>query len=156
LDKCDERKRVMILLLASTGTRISALPLLKVKHLVRVLDSSSSSSSIMYQISVYAGTPGQYIRDGRTTVSRLFENGTVPIKEVEIGMVLWAYDDVNNSSAKTTITSKKLREVPHYYRVNINGWAFKMSEDHTVRDLRQVNGNRRGTFKLEMCVYYLT
>jgi integrase len=55
LDKCDERKRVMILLLASTGMRIGALPQLKIKHLARVLDGS------MYQISVYDGTPSHYM-----------------------------------------------------------------------------------------------
>ena len=53
LDKCDERKRVMILLLASTGMRVGALPQLKVKHLVRVSDS-------LYQFTVYAGTTSQY------------------------------------------------------------------------------------------------
>ena len=73
-----------------------------------------------------------YCLDGRTTVST-FENGTVPIKEVGIGMVLRAYDDVNNTFAKTTITSKQVREVPNYYRVKVNGWVFKMSEDHTLR-----------------------
>jgi len=55
LDKCDERKRVMILLLASTGMRIGALPQLKIKHLAGVLNGS------LYQISVYAGTSSQYI-----------------------------------------------------------------------------------------------
>jgi len=94
--------------------------------------------------------------DGRTTVSTLFENGTVPIKEVDIGIVLWAYDDVNNSFAKTTITSKKLREVPHYYRVKVNGWAFKMSEDHTVRLATGQWKQARHLQVGDVCVYYLT
>ena len=36
LDKCDERKRVIILLLVSTGMRIGALPDLRLKHLKKV------------------------------------------------------------------------------------------------------------------------
>jgi integrase len=35
LDKCDERKRVMVLLLASTGIRIGALSFLKFKACLR-------------------------------------------------------------------------------------------------------------------------
>jgi integrase len=54
LDKCDERKRVMILLLASTGMRLGALHPLKLKHLTKVNES-------IYRITVYHGTPNQYI-----------------------------------------------------------------------------------------------
>ena len=52
LDKCDERKRVMILLLASTGIRIGALPLLKFRHLAKVKHD-------IYQFVVYEGTSSQ-------------------------------------------------------------------------------------------------
>jgi integrase len=54
LDKCDERKRVMILLLASTGIRIGALPLLKFRHLTKEVKHD------IYQIIVYEGTSSQY------------------------------------------------------------------------------------------------
>jgi integrase len=55
LDKCDERKRVMILLLASTGIRIGALPLLKLRHLTKEVKHD------LYQVTVYEGTSSQYV-----------------------------------------------------------------------------------------------
>ena len=55
LDKCDERKRVMVLLLASTGIRIGALPLLKFRHLTKEVKHD------LYQVTVYEGTSSQYI-----------------------------------------------------------------------------------------------
>ena len=54
LDKCDERKRVMILLLASTGVRIGALPMLKFRHLAKEVKHD------LYQVTVYEGTSSQY------------------------------------------------------------------------------------------------
>jgi integrase len=54
LDKCDERKRVMVLLLLSTGMRIGALPLLKLRHLKKWEKEG------IYQFTVYAGTKDQY------------------------------------------------------------------------------------------------
>ena len=60
LDKCDERKRVIILLLVSTGMRIGALPELRLRHLKKVpLDNDSSQNSI-YQVSVYENTKSEY------------------------------------------------------------------------------------------------
>ena len=55
LDKCDERKRVMVLLLASTGIRIGALPLLKFRHFTKEVKHD------LYQVTVYEGTSSQYI-----------------------------------------------------------------------------------------------
>jgi integrase len=54
LDKCDERKRVMILLLASTGIRIGALPLLKFRHLTKVKHDIN-------QLAMHEGTSSQYV-----------------------------------------------------------------------------------------------
>jgi integrase len=54
VEKCDERKRVMILLLASTGMRIGALPGLKLKHL-------KETKYNVYQIAIYEGTSSEYV-----------------------------------------------------------------------------------------------
>lgn len=53
LTKCDERKRVMILLMASGGMRIGALAGLKLKHLEK-------RSEGYYKLSIYHGTRSQY------------------------------------------------------------------------------------------------
>jgi integrase len=54
LTKADERMRVVILLLASTGMRIGAIPGLKLKHLTKVGDYN------LYQITVYENTKDEY------------------------------------------------------------------------------------------------
>ena len=54
LVKADERARVIILLLASTGMRIGAIPGLKLKHLTKVDDYN------LYQITVYDNTREEY------------------------------------------------------------------------------------------------
>jgi integrase len=54
LTKADERMRVVILLLASTGMRIGAIPDLKVKHLIRIDQFN------LYQITVYENTNEEY------------------------------------------------------------------------------------------------
>lgn len=51
LDSCDERTKVIVLLMASTGMRIGAIPGLKVGHLTPV---PSSPSYNLYKIHVYA------------------------------------------------------------------------------------------------------
>jgi integrase len=53
LEKCDERKRVMFLLLL-TGMRIGALPDLRVRHLKKWREYG------IYQITVYEGTTSEY------------------------------------------------------------------------------------------------
>ncbi|HEY3094991.1 MAG TPA: phage integrase N-terminal SAM-like domain-containing protein, partial [Nitrososphaera sp.] len=55
LDKCDERKRVMFLILYSTGMRIGALPALKFSDFVKIEEYG------LYKIKAYAGTKSQYI-----------------------------------------------------------------------------------------------
>jgi integrase len=54
LAKADERMRVVVLLLASTGMRISAIPDLTIRSLTRVEEYS------LYQIKVYEGTKDEY------------------------------------------------------------------------------------------------
>ena len=54
LTKADERMRVVILLLASTGMRIGAIPNLKLKHLSKVENYN------LYQITVYENTKDEY------------------------------------------------------------------------------------------------
>ena len=54
LTRADERIRVVILLLASTGMRIGAIPSLKLKHLTKVEDYN------LYQITVYENTKDEY------------------------------------------------------------------------------------------------
>jgi integrase len=54
LTQCDERMRVVILLLASTGMRIGAVPLLKIKNLTKIQDYN------IYKIVVYEGSEEQY------------------------------------------------------------------------------------------------
>ncbi|HEY6668218.1 MAG TPA: tyrosine-type recombinase/integrase [Candidatus Nitrosopolaris sp.] len=52
--KADERMRVVILLLASTGLRIGAIPGLQVAHLSKIEDYG------LYQITVYQGSTEEY------------------------------------------------------------------------------------------------
>jgi integrase len=54
LEKCDERKKVMILLQMSAGLRVGALPDLEIKHLTK-LDNYKT-----YKLIVYDGTPDEY------------------------------------------------------------------------------------------------
>ena len=54
LVKVDERTSVVILLLASTGIRIGAVPDLKLKHLTKIKDYD------LYQITVYENTKDEY------------------------------------------------------------------------------------------------
>src|SRR3954453_10847126 len=54
LAKADERTKVVILLLASTGMRIGAVPDLKLKHLTKVNNYN------LYQITVYQNTKDEY------------------------------------------------------------------------------------------------
>lgn len=54
-EKCDERKRVLLLLLVSSGMRIGAFPDLKIKHLSKVEEYG------IYRITVYGGTNSEYV-----------------------------------------------------------------------------------------------
>lgn len=54
LIKADERKRVVILLMASAGLRVGAIPALKVRDLQKVDDGQ------LYKITVYSGTDDEY------------------------------------------------------------------------------------------------
>jgi len=54
LTKADERGRVVVLLLASTGMRIGAVAGLKLKHLTKITDYN------LYQITVYENTKEEY------------------------------------------------------------------------------------------------
>jgi integrase len=54
LAKADERTRVVVLLMASTGMRIGAIPNLKLKHLAKIEDYN------LYQITVYDNTREEY------------------------------------------------------------------------------------------------
>lgn len=54
LAKADERMRVVILLLASTGMRVGAVPDLRLKHLIKVEEFN------LYQITVYENTKEEY------------------------------------------------------------------------------------------------
>ena len=54
LAKADERSKVLVLLLASTGMRIGAIPDLKLKHLTKVDEFN------LYQITVYENTKEEY------------------------------------------------------------------------------------------------
>lgn len=55
LDKCDERKRVMFLILASTGMRIGALPDIKIRDLTKIEEPG------VYRLVVYGGDSEEYI-----------------------------------------------------------------------------------------------
>lgn len=54
LQFCDERTRVIVLLLASTGMRVGAIPELKLKHLEKMEND-------IYKVTVYENSPEQYI-----------------------------------------------------------------------------------------------
>jgi integrase len=56
LDNSDRRQKVMILLMASTGMRVGALPGLKMRHLKRIARRNLE----FYQLTVYAGEREQY------------------------------------------------------------------------------------------------
>lgn len=51
LDKCDERSRVIVLLMASTGMRVGAIPVLQVGDLKSIQEYN------LYKITVYASSP---------------------------------------------------------------------------------------------------
>jgi integrase len=53
LDICDERGKAIVLLMASTGIRVGALPELKLKHLKRC---KIDDNAYIYQIHVYASS----------------------------------------------------------------------------------------------------
>jgi integrase len=55
LEKADERERVVILLMASTGMRVGALPSLKIRNLERIEKYG------LYKITVYEGEDEEYI-----------------------------------------------------------------------------------------------
>jgi integrase len=59
LTKCDERMRVIVLLLTSTGLRIGALPSLKLRNLMKI-GTDSDEKCYVYQITVYEGTKEEY------------------------------------------------------------------------------------------------
>jgi len=59
LTKCDERMRVVVLLLTSTGLRIGALPSLKLRNLMKI-GTDSDEKRYVYQITVYEGTKEEY------------------------------------------------------------------------------------------------
>jgi site-specific recombinase XerD len=54
LTKCDERKRVLVLLLASTGMRIGAIAGLKLGNIRKIPEAN------LYRITVYQGTKDEY------------------------------------------------------------------------------------------------
>jgi integrase len=54
LEVCDERQKVIVLLLASTGMRLGALCALEVQHLIKWPEFQ------LYQITVYEGTKDEY------------------------------------------------------------------------------------------------
>ena len=54
LTKCDERMRVVILILSSTGMRIGGAINLKLKHLVKIKEYG------LYQITIYENTTSEY------------------------------------------------------------------------------------------------
>jgi integrase len=54
LEFCDERSKALVLLLASTGVRIGAVPNLQIKHLKKIPEYS------LYQITIYAGSKDEY------------------------------------------------------------------------------------------------
>jgi integrase len=51
LQRCDQRSRVIILLMASTGMRIGAIPVLQIGHLEKIVEHN------LYKITVYANFP---------------------------------------------------------------------------------------------------
>jgi integrase len=61
LNVCDLRMRALVLLLASTGMRIGALPSLKVGDISDVLHTCGTDHSNGGRVTVYAGTKDKYI-----------------------------------------------------------------------------------------------
>jgi integrase len=55
LDKCDERKRVLVLILASTGMRIGGLSGMKLKHVTKLEQEG------IYRFIVYENTKQEYV-----------------------------------------------------------------------------------------------
>jgi integrase len=55
LEFCDERAKAIVLLLASTGIRIGAIPDLQLKHLSKIADGYQ-----LYKIIIYEGTNAEY------------------------------------------------------------------------------------------------
>ena len=58
LDVADERMRVVILLLASTGMRIGAIPALRLRNIEKV---TTESELVIYKIIVYEGFNEEYV-----------------------------------------------------------------------------------------------
>lgn len=71
LKSCDLRTRALVLLLASTGVRIGAVPELKMKHLKKIDEYG------MYRITVYEGANEEYITfttpEARKALDEYFE-----------------------------------------------------------------------------------
>jgi integrase len=55
LEFCDERAKALVLLLASTGIRIGAIPDLQLKHLKKIPEYN------LYQITIYEGTKEEHL-----------------------------------------------------------------------------------------------
>jgi integrase len=59
LEFCDMRNRAIVLLFASTGIRVGAIPDLRIEHLQKIYDQASSAK--LYQITAYDGFKEEYI-----------------------------------------------------------------------------------------------
>ena len=60
LEVCDDRIKVMVLLFASTGMRLGALPTLKMRN-CRSVNIENDRQIKLYQITIYEGEPEEYI-----------------------------------------------------------------------------------------------
>ncbi|PWU81739.1 MAG: hypothetical protein DLM72_05415 [Candidatus Nitrosopolaris wilkensis] len=60
LEVCDDRIKVMVLLFASTGMRLGALPTLKMRNF-RSVNIENDKQIKLYQITIYEGEPEEYI-----------------------------------------------------------------------------------------------
>jgi hypothetical protein len=62
LEVCDDRIKVMVLLFASTGMRLGALPTLKMRN-CRSVNIENDRQIKLYQITIYEGEPEEYQLD---------------------------------------------------------------------------------------------
>ncbi len=73
LDVADERMRAIILLLASSGMRVGAIPSLRLRNLEKV-ESISNYPGGFYKITVYEGYNEEYVTFAHQSVAKQLTN----------------------------------------------------------------------------------
>jgi len=106
LDIVDERNRTIILLLASTGMRIGAIPGLRLRNIEKV--ESAYSDNGIYKVTVYEGFKEEYITYGfrKYFTSQLVEADL----KTELRWLLEGHNLKGNDSNYVRVSEKRLQQ----------------------------------------------